>query len=200
MQHHRLNPTPRTLATLLLALVALLSGCRAATVPQRLTVTLGGNAPETQMEFWHALAQAPVTSNDDAFHALLLYLDGEDAAQDYDARVATLKSRHLLPEKFDRPADEAVTRGNLAVAFVGIIKIKGGVVMRAVGAGPRYATRELQYEGLYPPSSPNQTFSGAEFVGVIGRIEDYQRSQPPAEQPAKVLPAEAEKPATPVPR
>ena len=64
--------------------------------------------------------------------------------------------------------------------------------MRTVGAGPRYATRELQYEGLYPPSSPNQTFSGAEFVGVIGRIEDYQRSQPPAEQPAKVLPTEAQ--------
>ena len=39
----------------------------------------------------------------------------------------------------------------------------------------RYATRELVYLELYPPSTPNQTFSGAEYVGIIGRIEDYQR-------------------------
>jgi hypothetical protein len=28
---------------------------------------------------------------------------------------------------------------------------------------------------LYPQSSPNQTFSGTELVGVIGKLEDYQR-------------------------
>jgi hypothetical protein len=47
------------------------------------------------------------------------------------------------------------------------------------------------FVGLYPPSSPNQTFSGSEFVGIIGRIEDYQRGNP-ADVPAAVLPGEAE--------
>jgi hypothetical protein len=35
----------------------------------------------------------------------------------------------------------------------------------------------LVYLELYPPSTPNQTFSGAEYVGIIGRIEDYQRGE-----------------------
>ena len=38
---------------------------------------------------------------------------------------------------------------------------------------PRYAVRELMYMDLYPPSSPQQTLSGTEYRGNIGRIEDY---------------------------
>lgn len=183
----RYNLAPLLLLTAILAL----TGCRSATVEQPLTATLAANDLDTQMEFWHALAQTPITSNDDAFHGLLLYLDNKDDCADYPARVASLKSRGMLPDSFDRHANESVTRGNLAVAIVRIVQIKGGVMMRLTGAGPRYATRELVYEGIYPQSSPHQTFSGAEFVGIIGRIEDYQRSQPPADQPARVLPSES---------
>jgi hypothetical protein len=49
--------------------------------------------------------------------------------------------------------------------------------MRAFGPTPRYATRELVYLDLYPPSGPNQTFSGTEFLGIMGKIEDYQRAE-----------------------
>ena len=87
----------------------------------------------------------------------------------------TLRVRGLLPGGFDRPANEAATRGTLAVILVKALKIEGGVVMRVFGASPRYAVRELRHVGLYPPSSPHQTFSGAEFIGLIGRAEDFQR-------------------------
>jgi hypothetical protein len=60
---------------------------------------------------------------------------------------------------------------------VQILKIKGGVMMHVVGATPRYAVRELVYQGVYPPSSSNQYFSGAELVGVIGKLEDVTRQQ-----------------------
>jgi hypothetical protein len=53
--------------------------------------------------------------------------------------------------------------------------ITGGWAMRAFGPTPRYATRELVYLDLYPPSSPNQTFSGTEFLGIMGKFEDWQR-------------------------
>jgi hypothetical protein len=33
------------------------------------------------------------------------------------------------------------------------------------------------YTGLFPASSPNQTFSGQELLGIFGRAEDYQRTQ-----------------------
>ena len=49
--------------------------------------------------------------------------------------------------------------------------------MRLFGMHPRYAVRELEYASVFPPSSPQQTLSGAEFLGIIGRAEDYQRGQ-----------------------
>jgi hypothetical protein len=83
----------------------------------------------------------------------------------------------MLPAAFNRPADEAINRGTLAVAIVRRLQIKGGLTLRLIGPDPRYATRELVFMGLYPISSPNQTFSGTEFVGIIGKMEDYQEGQ-----------------------
>jgi hypothetical protein len=151
------------------------TGCKTARVDKPLTAELGDSDPDTQLEFWHTLAQQSVTSNDDAFHGLLLFLDGTDASTDYAGRVETLKSRKLLPAGFNRPAEEAVDRGTLAVALSRTLKIRGGLVMALTGPSPRYATKELVFLGIYPPSSPNQTFSGTEYLGIIGKAEDYQR-------------------------
>jgi hypothetical protein len=49
--------------------------------------------------------------------------------------------------------------------------------MRLVGPTPRYATRELYFLGIYPPGSQFQTFTGAEYLGIIGRAEDHLRGQ-----------------------
>ena len=160
--------------------MALSAGCQTARVGRPLTLDHGGNDDFEQLEFWHGLAQRPVTSNDDAFHGLLLFLDGNDPADDYAGRVAALRSRHLLPVNFDEPADRAVERGTLAVAIVRALKIEGGVALRLLGNTPldsRYAVRELMFAELYPPSSPNQTFSGTEFLGIIGKLEDYRRGE-----------------------
>jgi hypothetical protein len=105
---------------------------------------------------------------------LLLYLDGKDPAENYQQRVQILKSRHLLAAKFNEPADVAVTRGTLSVPIIKTLKIKGGLMRLVLPDDERYATRELQYQGVYPVSSPNQLFSGTEFVGVIGKLDDYQ--------------------------
>lgn len=168
-------PLPRSLVAFIPWSLLLLAGCQTARVEQPLTMELGGNDPDAQLEFWHRLAEEPVTSNDDAFHGLLLFLDGEDPAADYAGRVAALKDRRMLPPGFGEPAEQAVRRGTLAVALVRALNIRGGILMTLTGAHPRYAVRELQYVGLYPPSSENQTFNGSEFLGVIGKAEDYQR-------------------------
>ena len=130
-----------------------------------------------QLEFWHGLTDQPVTCNDDAFHGLLLFLDGNDPSSTYADRVAALKTRKLLPSSFNSPANVPVQRGTLAYAFVQALHIQGGWVMTVFGPSPRYATRELEDMNLYPRSSPEQTFSGSEFVGIIGRAEDYQRGE-----------------------
>ena len=152
------------------------SGCRTSTAAQPLAPEMAGSEPEAQMEFWHALPQRRVASNDEAFHALLLFIDGADPARDYDARVAAMRERKMLPPAFNGTAGQAVKRGTLAVALARALEVKGGLTMRLFGPTPRYAVRELQYVGLFPQSSPQQTFSGPELLGIIARAEDLQRS------------------------
>jgi len=170
--------------------LVMVAGCQAAHVEHPITQAAGGTDADSQLEFWSELESQPITSNDDAFHGLLLYLDGNDAATDYAHRLAALKARGLLLPGFDRPADEAVSRGVLAVAIAKVLQIKGGVMMRlTAGNFDRYALRELVYRKVYPAGSENQTFSGAEYVGIIGKIDDYQHGDP-ANVPATVLPSE----------
>lgn len=179
-----------------LALLASAVGCKVASVERTVVAQLPDpTTPDAQLEFWHRLAEQPLTSNDDAFHGLLLYADGVDAAPDYAARVATLKQRGMLPSDFNAPATEAVQRGVLAMAILKLIDERGGLMLRLLGPTPRYATREAVHLGLLPTSSPRQTFTGAQFVGVIGRIEDYQRGNP-TDKPAAELPGEVGKPTT----
>lgn len=177
-------------------LIALASGCQSARIDEPVVQSLKGDDLGAQMEFWHKLADRPITSNDDALHGLLLYLDDADPSADYQARVATLRSRGFLPTGFDRPANEAVTRGTLAVAIAKSLQIKGGLLMHLSGVNERYATRELVYLNIYPPSSTNQSFSGSEFLGIIGKMEDYQRFTP-VEAPAKEMPRDFASPAAP---
>ena len=177
----------------------LLCGCQTSHVAQPLTAKLSGNDPDTQLEFWHTLAERHVASNDEAFHGLLLYLDGKDDSANYAARVSALKSRKMLPANFNAPADNGVQRGVLAVAIVQALQIKGGWVMHVThlfsNTPPaRYALRELEFEGVYPPSSDFQTFSGTEFVGIIGKMEDYQAEALAAAAPSPEL-APASQPA-----
>lgn len=174
----------------IVATALLIGGCgQSAQVANPLTASLAGNDADSRVEFWHTLAERNVTSNDEAFHGLLLLLDGDDPAADYAGRVEALKKRGLLPADFDAPADHAIRRGTLAVALCNALDIKGGVIMRVVGVNERYALRELQFMNLYPDGSPHQTFRGDEFLFVIGRVEDYQR-RTNYRAPAKQLPGE----------
>src|SRR3954451_10802764 len=89
---------------------SVLAGCQNARVSEPLTRTITGDDADAQLEFWHQLEQRPITSNDDAFHGLLLYLDQSDPNADYAARVSALKSRNILPHNFNSPAEESITR------------------------------------------------------------------------------------------
>lgn len=159
-----------------------LTGCQTAQVAHPLTENLAGNDADSQMAFWHTLADRHVTSNDEAFHGMLLFFDGKDDSANYGQRVATLKARKMLPAAFNDGADDAVRRGTLAVIIVQGLSIKGGWALHLFGPTERYSLRELVYLNVYTVSSPNQTFSGSEFLGIVGKLEDYQQQNPQAKQ------------------
>ena len=186
--HTRSGPWSAALCATVILLVTC-AGCQSSGGGNPLAPELAASDEDAQVEFWHALTDEPVATNDHAFHGLLLYMDGKDGSPDYAARVANLKSRKMLPKDFDQPATAAVRRGTLAVAILRLLGERGGVTTTLFGPSPRYAVRELMFLNVYPPSTPNQSFSGNEFVGIIGRVEDYQRGNP-ADVPAAVLPGE----------
>jgi hypothetical protein len=171
-------------------LAVCVGGCATAKVSRSVVADLSADDQDTQIDFWHTLATKSIASNDDAFHALLLDLDGTDPNSSYADRVAALKARGLVLKSFDRPANEAVSRGTVAVALCQAAGIKGGLVMRLTGNSDRYCLRELRYMNLMPPSSENQVLSGVELVGVIGRYEDYTRGNP-SDLPASEMPPPA---------
>jgi hypothetical protein len=178
---------------LLVIAMTLFVGCAAPHAGKPLAKELAGSDADAQLNFWHALTDEPIATNDHALHALLLYLDNKDDAADYAGRVAALKQRGLLPVKFRAAADAGMKRGTLAVAMMKILGEPGGVTTRLFGASPRYAVRELMFLNVLPPSTPNQVLSGNELVGIIGRLEDYQRGNP-ADVPAAVLPGDMRTP------
>lgn len=176
MKQRQITMMKKAFALALLAAAFVLSaGCQSAMVEEPLTNAYGGSDMDSQSEFWFRLSDRPVVSNDEAFHALLLYTDGEDPGLTYDQRVATLKERKMLPQGFNEPANQSVRRGDIAVATCRLLEIKGGLTMRVFGPNFRYSTRELEYMGIYPTSSPYQTFTGSQFTALLGRIEDIQR-------------------------
>ena len=178
----------RAMLLMLCAVTAVaLQGCQRAHIADPLTKTLPPTGDEAEFEFWHTMATRPRVSNDEAFHGLLLYLGEAEAAQDYGRRVELLKAKQMLPRDFDRPGDEAVDRGTLAVAVARVIDVRGGLMMHLAGRrNPRYALLELQDMGLFPRGSANQSFTGSEFVGIVGRTEDL-RNGDSSMLPASVL-------------
>src|ERR1041385_3442949 len=86
-------------------------GCHTTVAPTSTLPRLAGNDPEKQLDFWHEVAAKNLISHDEAFHGILLYLDGKDDATTYQQRVATLKARGYLPQSFDQGEIRAVERG-----------------------------------------------------------------------------------------
>ena len=186
------NP-PRiiVLAVVACAFASIAIGCASTTrVPDSVLARTSGNDDQKQLDYWHEVATKSLVSNDEAFHGLLLYIDGKDDAANYNDRVASLKSRGFLPKSFNRGRDDALERGTVAVALAKHLNLHGGLTMHLLGISPRYATRELEYRDIFPPSSPQQIFTGGEFVGVIGKAEDYRQGDP-TNLPAAEVPAQA---------
>ncbi|HYE03808.1 MAG TPA: hypothetical protein VD963_11325 [Phycisphaerales bacterium] len=173
-----MNPTraslrPRSSVLRVLALAAALGGCA------RTTLTPGprtGYAPTDaveDVEFWHALAERAAVSNDEALHGLIVLEAGADPHGSYAQRVAHARERGWIGDDWNERALTAARRGTIARALLRILDIEGGVMLRALGPTERYALRELVYLRIIPASTDNQTLSGAEFLGVIGRAQDH---------------------------
>jgi hypothetical protein len=161
-----------TMMHLTLVLVAA-AGCQSTRHASPMITDYDAGDQAAELDFWHGLAEQPIATNNDAMHGLIELAHGSDPHRGYEQRVAWLKSQGLLATSFDRPADEAVTRGTVAQILCHVLEINGGITMRLIGPHPRYAVRELVYLEIMRPGTPQQALSGIQFVGIVGRAQDF---------------------------
>lgn len=160
-------------AAALAGVVCAACGCQRATVEHPAIQQYP--AATQELDYLDALNGQVVVTNDDAMHGLILFADGSDLSTDYAGRVKVAKEKGWVSEGWDRPANESATVGWMAVAGCKITGIEGGLSMRLFGPTPRYATRELIYQGVLPLRTDNQSLSGAEFVDYLNRLGRIQR-------------------------
>ena len=171
------DPMLRSMLLLgVLAALLTLAGCNRTTVEQ--TMLERHPSELDDFDFWDGLAEEPVVSNDDAFHALILMEDGRDPSADFEGRMALAGEKGWLAGT-DQPLDpnESVSVGVLSVAGCRILDIKGGLTMQLFGDSPRYCTRELNAMGVLPGLTPNEALTGLEFISFIDSIEERDRLQ-----------------------
>ncbi|MBS3821546.1 MAG: hypothetical protein KGY81_07275 [Phycisphaerae bacterium] len=157
--------------------LAALGGCQSTQYASPLVTEYDRADAGGELDFWHGLAEQPVTTHNDAFHGLIELAHGSDPTLTYEQRIAWLCERGYLDWGYYRPHDQAVTRGTVAQVICRILRIEGGLTMRLIGAHPRYATRELVYREIMAPGTAQQAMSGIAFVGVIGKARDHAQEK-----------------------
>lgn len=160
-----------------LAILLLLGGCARSRVETSLAAPVAQGDVNAELDFWDALGERLLISNDEAFHGLLLFADGADPRASYAERLKAARERGWVAADFDEDGNMAMQRGAVARAICVQCGIEGGVMMRVAGPVPRYATRELQYLGMMGNGSEQQAISGREFMGMISKAQDYLNSR-----------------------
>lgn len=180
-----------------------LGGCSRTVVKDPLETNYPVTDDAAELAFWHSLPSRSAVSNDEGLHGLLLLADGVDEAGSYDARVQKAKDHGWLSAGFNEEKDLAMRRGVLARCVVVICKIKGGVMLQALGPTERYSTRELGAMGVIPSgSSENQSITGLEYMSVIAAAQDQlniSERKRQSEGGATVLPTVQPTPTPPTP-
>jgi len=119
------------------------------------------------------LSSAENVSENDAFHSLLMLLEGKDEHETFARRVAALRERKLLDETWDFQADRPITRGKVAYMVYQACHVPGGLILTLTGPSQRYCLRELQYREMMTDGAVYTPVSGMEFVAVLTRADHY---------------------------
>jgi len=121
-----------------------------------------------QLEFFEELETRPLVSQDDALHAVLLFVRGSSAPT-YVQRAAIAKQLGLMDPRSDQRPRDAVTVGEFSQFLAAALPESGGTVKLLNIDESVARLREL---GLTPVRwEPNRGISGAELVGVLNAAE-----------------------------
>lgn len=118
-----------------------------------------------QLDFFDALERRDLVSHDDTIHAVLLLFTGQ-SGQTYSQRAGRAKQLGLLDPKFDRPAREAATVGELA-------QLLASGMHRPSAAQGAEATTDMISIGVLPDTAAEGSgVTGIQFLTILAHAED----------------------------
>ena len=170
-----MGSSPAAFRTLCVALAAALligAGCTGTRTTLKSSVAdkHGGEGEFAEMDFWDGLAAAPMVTNRDALHALVLSFGGDAAG--FDAALASARKRGWVDEAL--PANESARIGWIARAVCMEAGLEGNLTMRLIGPHERYAVNHLNARDWLPNMSMHQAVSGAVLISLLSRAEDHE--------------------------
>lgn len=125
---------------------------------------------QSELDYFDALEEQAVITNNDMLHSFFLVADGEDDFRAYQWRLKEAKRRGWLPEGFDESGTESAQVGWVASIACRVTDFDGGISYLLFGPIPRYATRELANAQILVGKRELQSLSGREFVDFLTRL------------------------------
>jgi len=161
--------------TAMLAAAILLAGAAgcAGPTPEMVAGRAELPAAEGSAAFLDRVSSQPTVSQNDAMRGILLLLEGEDDAKDFQQRLAKLRDRRIVPAGTSFDARRPVTNGLLAYMVYQGCHVPGGLTLTLFGPSQRYCLKELQHRGFMSGGAVYSAVTGMEFVAVLNRADAY---------------------------
>ncbi len=148
------------------------------------------------------LSEKGVTTYEDGCRAVSHFTDLASEDLTFDELVLALKEKGIVGKGWKHKAEEHLTRGELAAMECRVLKIRGGLAMRAIdttrrvagfvcrklkisdnlsapdiGAYKRYAHLEFLDNGLMPAGHKKKYVTGHDLLASMYRIEQYIKAE-----------------------
>ena len=127
-------------------------------------------------EFFYELTNKQYCTTDDAYRGVLYFVDGTDSSANFQERAARVQMHGLVKKNWEHNPQAPISKGKVAYMFARALELPGGVMYNITNASVRYALRELIYHDIIKGGSEGDKVSGAEYVGILGRADDYRQS------------------------
>lgn len=121
------------------------------------------------------LAEAPLVTVDEAYRAMLILADGEDASASFEERREELESRNIARAAWDLRPENVIDVGSVAYMVCRICRVRGGINVNLFGrfglGDRRYALRELVHRRMVEGMVDYQYMTGAALTAVMAKAD-----------------------------
>lgn len=157
------------------ATLAVLAGCESGPPGAGPWMDLPPDAAgESSAELFFSLSEQQTAVNQNrAYHAFLVWADGQDESQNFGQRIVRLENKGAVEPSWRHDPLKPLTRGRLASMICRYLHVRGGVSFSAFGPIERTSRRELEFRRVMLAGGGDcDPVSAAELVNILKRADE----------------------------